>query len=57
MDRMLDYQEHLKADIQLDSYDQAMGEFGKKSYKLVDAFWGFNIEVAKVFYLSPSPYL
>ncbi|KAL6331610.1 hypothetical protein AAG906_011550 [Vitis piasezkii] len=28
MDRMLDYQERLKADIQLDSYDQAMGEFG-----------------------------
>ncbi|RVW97933.1 hypothetical protein CK203_021221 [Vitis vinifera] len=30
MDRMLDYQEHLKADIQLDSYDQAMGEFGSR---------------------------
>ena len=28
MDRMLDYQERLKADIQLDSYDQTMGEFG-----------------------------
>ena len=27
MDRMLDYQECLKADIQLDSYDQAIGEF------------------------------
>ncbi|RVW88707.1 hypothetical protein CK203_043770 [Vitis vinifera] len=30
MDRMLDYQEHLKTDIQLDSYDQAMGEFGSR---------------------------
>ncbi|RVX05738.1 hypothetical protein CK203_027381 [Vitis vinifera] len=30
MDRMLDYQERLKADIQLDSYDQAMGEFGSR---------------------------
>ena len=30
MDRMLDYQEHLKVDIQLDSYDQAMGEFGSR---------------------------
>ena len=28
MDRMLDYQERLKADIQLDLFDQAMGEFG-----------------------------
>ncbi|WKA11308.1 hypothetical protein VitviT2T_028819 [Vitis vinifera] len=28
MNSMLDYQERLKADIQLDSYDQAMGEFG-----------------------------
>ncbi|RVW88781.1 hypothetical protein CK203_034720 [Vitis vinifera] len=28
MDKMLDYQERLKADIQLDSYNQAMGEFG-----------------------------
>ena len=28
MDRMLNYQERLKADIQLDSYDQAMSEFG-----------------------------
>ena len=27
MDRMLDYQERLKVDIQLDSFDQAMGEF------------------------------
>ncbi|RVW89414.1 hypothetical protein CK203_046862 [Vitis vinifera] len=27
MDRMLDYQERLKVDIQLDSYDQTMGEF------------------------------
>ena len=27
MDMMLDYQERLKADIQLDSYDQPMGEF------------------------------
>ncbi|RVW43457.1 hypothetical protein CK203_070341 [Vitis vinifera] len=49
--------------IALDSYDQAMGEFGsciaidssniKKSYKLVDAFWGFNTGVAKVCYSSP----
>ena len=31
MDRMLDYQERLKADIQLDSYDQAMGEFGRRA--------------------------
>ena len=30
MDRMLDYQERLKADIQFDSYDQAMGEFGTR---------------------------
>ena len=30
MDRMLDYQERLKADIQLDSFDQAMGEFGSR---------------------------
>ena len=30
MDRLLDYQERLKADIQLDSYDQAMGEFGSR---------------------------
>ena len=30
MDRMLDYQERLKADIQLDSYNQAMGEFGSR---------------------------
>ena len=30
MDRMLDYQECLKADIQLDSFDQAMGEFGSR---------------------------
>ncbi|RVW39168.1 hypothetical protein CK203_078168 [Vitis vinifera] len=30
MDTMLDYQERLKADIQLDSYDQAMGEFGSR---------------------------
>ena len=30
MDRMLDYQERLKVDIQLDSYDQAMGEFGSR---------------------------
>ncbi|RVW81720.1 hypothetical protein CK203_049553 [Vitis vinifera] len=30
MDKMLDYQERLKADIQLDSYDQAMGEFGSR---------------------------
>ncbi|RVW88165.1 hypothetical protein CK203_042861 [Vitis vinifera] len=30
MDRMLDYQERLKADIRLDSYDQAMGEFGSR---------------------------
>ncbi|RVW32648.1 hypothetical protein CK203_076537 [Vitis vinifera] len=30
MDRMLDYQERLKADIQLDSYDQTMGEFGSR---------------------------
>ncbi|WJZ95567.1 hypothetical protein VitviT2T_014330 [Vitis vinifera] len=30
MDRMLDYQERLKADIQLDSYDQAMDEFGSR---------------------------
>ena len=28
MDRMLDYQERLKANIQLDLFDQAMGEFG-----------------------------
>ncbi|RVX13588.1 hypothetical protein CK203_010298 [Vitis vinifera] len=28
MDKMLDYQKRLKADIQLDSYDQAMGELG-----------------------------
>ena len=44
---MLDYQEYLKADIQLDSYDQAIGEFGNRiaidSLKLrvlrvVDAF-------------------
>ena len=28
IDRMLDYQECLQVDIQLDSYDQAMGEFG-----------------------------
>ena len=27
MDRMLDYQERLKVDIQLDSYDQTIGEF------------------------------
>ena len=27
MDRMLDYQECLKAGIQFDSYDQEMGEF------------------------------
>ena len=27
MDRMLDYQECLKASIQFDSYDQEMGEF------------------------------
>ena len=27
---MLDYQERLKVDIQLDSYDQAMGEFGSR---------------------------
>ncbi|XP_059598441.1 uncharacterized protein LOC104881364 [Vitis vinifera] len=30
MDTMLDYQERLKADIQLDSYGQAMGEFGSR---------------------------
>ena len=30
MDRMLDYQERLKTDIQLDSYDQTMGEFGSR---------------------------
>ena len=30
MDRMLDYQERLKADIQFDSYDQAMGELGTR---------------------------
>ena len=30
MDKMLDYQERLKADIQLDSFDQAMGEFGSR---------------------------
>ena len=30
IDRMLNYQEHLKADIQLDSSDQAMGEFGSR---------------------------
>ncbi|RVW73316.1 hypothetical protein CK203_050419 [Vitis vinifera] len=30
MDRMLDYQERLKADIQLDLYNQAMGEFGSR---------------------------
>ena len=30
MDRMLDYQERLKDDIQLDSFDQAMGEFGSR---------------------------
>ena len=30
MDRMLDYKERLKADIQLDSFDQAMGEFGSR---------------------------
>ena len=30
MDRMLDYQERLKADIQLDSFDQEMGEFGSR---------------------------
>ncbi|RVX09356.1 hypothetical protein CK203_015304 [Vitis vinifera] len=30
MDRMLDYQERLKVDIQLDLYDQAMGEFGSR---------------------------
>ena len=30
MDKMLDYQERLKADIQFDSYDQAMGEFGTR---------------------------
>ena len=28
MDRMLDYQERLKADIQLDSFDQAMVNLG-----------------------------
>ena len=28
MDKMLDYQERLKVDIQLNSYDQAMSEFG-----------------------------
>ena len=64
MDKMLDHQECLKANIQLDSYNQTMGEFGspvtidspikiKKSYKLVDVFWGFNIGVAKVCYSSP----
>ena len=31
MDKMLDYQECLKATIQLDSYDQAMGEFGRRA--------------------------
>ena len=30
MDMMLDYQERLKADIQLDSFDQVMGEFGSR---------------------------
>ena len=30
MDRMLDYQECLKAGIQFDSYDQEMGEFGSR---------------------------
>ena len=30
MDRMWDYQERLKADIQLDSFDQVMGEFGSR---------------------------
>ena len=30
MDRMLDYQERLRVKIQLDSYDQAMGEFGSR---------------------------
>ncbi|XP_059598393.1 uncharacterized protein LOC132255016 [Vitis vinifera] len=30
MDRMLDYQERLKVDIQFDSYDQTMGEFGSR---------------------------
>ncbi|CAL5392255.1 unnamed protein product [Camellia sinensis] len=30
MDRMLSYDERLKADIQLDYYDQAKGEFGSR---------------------------
>ena len=30
MDRMLDYQECLQVDSQLDSYDQAIGEFGSR---------------------------
>ncbi|RVW98236.1 hypothetical protein CK203_031867 [Vitis vinifera] len=55
--RILDYQERLKADIQLDSYDQAMGEFGsriaidfsniKKSYKLGGCVLGFTSELQK----------
>ena len=30
MDKMLDYQERLKTDIKLDSYDQTMSEFGSR---------------------------
>ena len=30
MDMMLDYQERLKVDIQLDSFDQKIGEFGSR---------------------------
>ena len=68
MDRMLDYQERLKVDIQLDSYDQTMGEFESRvaidSRKLQSptSQWmrfgaGFNTGVAKFCYSSPYPYL
>ncbi|KAL6344305.1 hypothetical protein AAG906_037876 [Vitis piasezkii] len=46
MDRMLDYQERLKADIQLDSYDQAMGEFGSL-LQVGGCVLGFNTELQK----------
>ncbi|RVW76443.1 hypothetical protein CK203_056860 [Vitis vinifera] len=62
MDRMLDYQERLKADIQLDSYDQAMGEFGSRiaidsrtlrSPTSCGCVLGVQHRVAKVCYSSP----
>ena len=55
MDKMLGFEDHLKANIVLDSYDKANYDFGsriaiesRKSYKLVDAFWEFNTEVVDV---------